>query len=239
MPDYATVTADYTRLMGKHFTPGRGGRKIRYIVRHHNAGISTTDDTWQTWQARQASAHYQIEVSGRVGQLVNDWDTAWANGNQAANQDSITIEHSNNGGAAQDWPISDATIEAGAKWAAALCLFYKLGRPQHGVNIRDHRDFYGTACPYHLAKGGKYHDRWMRIAQEHYDALSGATKPKTPGGPVTLPVDRDIRAQLTGSPNDNEYPGFEFLGGRTTADALGAIGAALKIPGFRDPKAGK
>lgn len=181
MADYATVTADYTRLMNKHFTPGRGGRKIRYIVRHHNAGISTTDQTWNTWQSREASAHYQIETSGRVGQLVNDSDTAWSNGDQAANQESITIEHSNTAGAAQDWPISDATIESGAKWAAALCLFYKLGRPQHGVNIRDHREFYGTSCPYHLAKGGKYHDRWMRIAQEHYDLLSGATKPKTIG----------------------------------------------------------
>lgn len=173
MPDYFKVEPDYTRLMNKHFTPGRGGRKIRYIVRHHNAGISTTDQTWNTWQSRQASAHYQIEPDGRVGQLVYDGNTAWANGNQTANQESITIEHSNNGGAAQDWPISDATIEGGAKWAAALCWFYKLGRPEYGVNIRDHKNFYATACPYHLAYGGKYHDRYMRIAQAHYDQMSG------------------------------------------------------------------
>lgn len=175
MPDYFKVEPDYTRLMNKHFTSGRGGRKIKYIVRHHNAGISTTDQTWNTWQYRQASAHYQIEPSGRVGQLVYDGDTAWANGNQTANQESITIEHSNSAGANQDWPISDATIEGGAKWAAALCWFYKLGRPEFGVNIRDHKEFYATSCPYHLAKGGKYHDRWMKIAQEHYDWMSGKT----------------------------------------------------------------
>lgn len=173
MLDYTKVEPDYTRLMNKHFTPGRAGRKIKYIVRHHNAGISNTDATWNTWQSREASAHYQIETTGRVGQLVNDGDTAWANGNSTANQESITIEHSNVAGPNEDWPISDATIEGGAKWAAALCWFYKLGRPEFGVNIRDHKEFYATSCPYHLAKGEKYHDEWMRISQEHYDRMSG------------------------------------------------------------------
>lgn len=186
MPDYFTVEPDYTRLMNKHFTSGRGGRKIKYIVRHHNAGISTTDATWNTWQTRQASAHYQIETNGRVGQLVYDGDTAWANGNQTANQESITIEHSNIAGASQDWPISDATIESGAKWVAALCWFYELGRPEFGVNVRDHRNFYATSCPHRLAFGGDYHDRYMRIAQEHYDWMSGA---------ATVPAINEIDAE--------------------------------------------
>lgn len=38
-----------------------------------------------------------------------------------------------------------------------------------------------------------------------------------------------------GTARGADFPGWEFLGGRTTAEALGAIGAALKIPGFRDP----
>lgn len=198
MVDYFKVEPDVVRLMNKHFTPGRAGQKIQFIVRHHNAGITTTEQTWQTWQSRQASAHYQVEVSGRVGQLVWDRDTAWANANSLANARGIAIEHSNNGGAAQDWPIADATIEAGAKWAAALCHFYKLGRPQFGKNIRDHKEFSATACPYHLAFGGKYHNRWMNIAQEHYDwMVRGGKDPAKPEtGDLTMADIGDIIDRL-------------------------------------------
>ena len=175
MKSWENLEPDTYRLMNKHYTPGRGGRTIRYIVRHHTAGVLTTDQVWNVWQDRQASAHYIVEPSGRIGQLVNDWDTAWANGNANANAESITIEHSNSPG--PDYPISDATIEEGAHLAAALCHGYGLGRPQFGVNIRDHREFYGTSCPYHLANGGKYHQRYMQRAQYWFDQM---TKPAAP-----------------------------------------------------------
>lgn len=44
-----------------------------------------------------------------------------------------------------------------------------------------------------------------------------------------------IRHQLTGG-RFTGYPGWPQLGGRTVVDAIGAIGAHLKIPGFRDTK---
>jgi hypothetical protein len=34
------------------------------------------EDVWNWWQTRKASAHYQVESSGRIGQLVWDRDTA-------------------------------------------------------------------------------------------------------------------------------------------------------------------
>lgn len=182
---YLKVQPDEVRLMNKHFTPGRGGAKIEFIVRHHLAGVGTTKDVWNWWQTRQASAHYVIEPSTRVGQLVWDRDTAWAS--LDANSRSIAIEHSNSAGAAQDYPIAAEVIISGARWAAALCLFYGLGRPQFGKNIRDHREFGATSCPHHLANGGKYHDKWMDEARRFYDVLlaakaGNATAPKpTPG----------------------------------------------------------
>jgi hypothetical protein len=48
---------------------------------------------------------------------------------------------------------------------------------------------------------------------------------------------RDLKAQMTGAPGLGAYPGWPQLGGRTVVDALAAIGAALKIPGFADLKA--
>lgn len=177
MKDWFTVEPDVIKILNKHFTPGRGGQKIEYITRHHLAGILTTEQTWDVWQSRQASAHYVVENSGRIGQLVWDRDTAWSNANQLSNQRSIAIEHSNSGGAGADWPINDTVIREGARLAAALCWFYKLGRPVFGRNIRDHRDFGQTSCPHHLANGGKYHAAWMRTAQEHYDWMVRGGKP--------------------------------------------------------------
>lgn len=178
MKDWMSVLPDKVKLMNKHYTPGRGGREIKYIVRHHTAGVLTTEQVWNVWQSRAASAHYIVEPDGTIGQLVWDRDTAWANAHLRANQESLTIEHSNNGGAAAGWPISDATLREGARLVAALCRYYKLGRPQYGVNVFDHRDFYATSCPHHLANGGKYHDEYMREAQRFYDELTGKTKKK-------------------------------------------------------------
>ena len=177
--DWMNVEPDVYRLINKHYTPGRGGQQIKYIVRHHNAGILTIDGCWEVWQTREASAHYQVENSGRIGQLVNDSDTAWHAANQLRNQQSIGIEHANCGGANQDWPISDTVIKQGARLAAALCRYYNLGRPEYGKNIRDHKETGSTSCPYHLAYGGKYHQAWMNEAQRFYDELTHGGGQKT------------------------------------------------------------
>lgn len=253
MKDWFTVSPDVTKIMNKHFTPGRGGANIEYITRHHLAGILTTEQTWDVWQSRQASAHYVVENSGRIGQLVWDRDTAWSNANSNSNSRSIAIEHSNSGGEAAGWPINETVIREGARLAAALCWFYKLGRPAFGKNIRDHREFGQTSCPYHLASGGKYHNEWMRIAGEHYDwmAAGGKAPESKPQegismseadriikhlqdfitgfvGPVGSDV-KDVRTQLTGGRNEGEYPGWPQLGKNaqgqdlTLVDAIAAL----------------
>lgn len=196
MKDWESLEPDVYRLMNKHYTPGRGGRKIRYIVRHHTAGVLTTEQVWNVWQTRQASANYIVEPSGRIGQLVNDWDTSWANANATANAESITIEHSNSAGAAQDWPISDATIEEGAHLAAALCRAYGLGRPEFGKNIKDHKDFWNTSCPYHLARGGKYHQRYMDRAQYWFDQMTKNPAPAPEPTPEEDVMAADLNTRI-------------------------------------------
>ncbi|GAA4672203.1 hypothetical protein [Gordonia humi] len=47
---------------------------------------------------------------------------------------------------------------------------------------------------------------------------------------------RDARAQLVGSTQPGQYPGWPQLGGRTVVDALAAIGEKLGIDGFKEPK---
>lgn len=243
MKSWFTVEPDVVRLVGKHYTPGRGGARIEYVTRHHLAGNLTIDQTWNVWQTRQASAHYVVENSGRIGQLVWDRDTAWSNANAYSNARSVSIEHANSGG--PDYPISPTVIREGAKLAAALCWFYKLGRPVFGRNIRDHREFGQTSCPHHLANGGRYHAEWMRIAGEHYDwmvANAPGTKPSPTPAPTSPkettmsdPKIALILDQLAGHPGD-KFPGWPQLGGRTLVDAVAAIGAHLEIDGFTDTK---
>ncbi|MTD91103.1 peptidoglycan recognition protein family protein [Corynebacterium hiratae] len=224
--DYYKLEPDRIYRIGKHYTPGRAGQKIEFITRHHlmyiGEGEAVVD---QIWSHRPASAHHVIGPDGRWVQTVYDRDTAWANASQWANQRTIAIEHSNITGRAHgsdfhpdSWNISEETIISGARVAAAYCLYFNLGRPVYGKNIRDHFEFTATGCPVHLSgpkvsngfggRAGKYHQQWMDEAQRFYDELkNGKTTGKTPtktsgGSSVTMnaveQVNAHTRAFITG-----------------------------------------
>lgn len=179
--NYDTLTADVNLLMNKHYTKGRGGHKIDKIIVHHNSGRLTTKGCWDTWQTRQASAHYQVEETGKIGQLVWDKDTAWHAGNWHANQTSIGIEHANNDTKA--WTISPATLENGAHLVAALCKAYKLGRPEWLKNVFPHQHFSNTDCPGQIAHSQRA--TYMARAGYWYDQMTG--KNPTPPAPTPAP----------------------------------------------------
>lgn len=211
--DYYKLEPDKIYRIGKHYTPGRAGQSIQFITRHHLMYIGEGEDVVdRIWNSRQASAHHVIGPNGRWVQTVYDRDTAWANASQWANQRTIAIEHSNITGRAHgndfhpdSWNISDATIISGARVAAAYCLYFKLGRPEYGRNIRDHFEFTSTGCPVHLqgpkagnawgGKAGKYHQKWMDEAQRFYDELkAGRVNPDgTPKTAVPAPVPAPVR----------------------------------------------
>ena len=62
MKNWATLEANETRLMTKHYTKGRSGRKSNKVIIHHNAGNLTIKSILDVWQTRQASAHYQVDA---------------------------------------------------------------------------------------------------------------------------------------------------------------------------------
>lgn len=128
------------------------------------------------WQTREASAHYQVAVDGRVSQHVWDTDTAWHTGDWASNLTSIGVEHADI--STDPWSISEATLDNGAHLVAALCKHYGLGRPQWGVNVFPHSDFTSTSCPASLA--GAQNADYMARAQAWYDKMTGtASAPST------------------------------------------------------------
>lgn len=170
--DYYEVMPHKVTLLGGHFTHGRDS--IKGMVRHHTAGVldaAALNRVWSPNGGRQASTNYLTDQNGVVSQHVWDNNTAWANANTFANRNYLSMEHSNNGGA-PGWPIADATIIGGARWAAALARFYKWGKPEFNKNIFDHRKFTSTSCPHHLhAYDGKYNDEWFEEATWFYDQL--------------------------------------------------------------------
>lgn len=179
MKNWETLEADEELILTKHFTPGRAG-KIDKVVLHHNAGNLTIHGCYNVWQDREASAHYQVQSDGRIGQLVYDSNTAWHAGNFDANATSIGIEHADY--QSNPWLISDACLENGAHLVAAICKYFKLGRPQWMKNVFPHSHFSATECPASIA--GSQNAKYMKRAQEWYDAMmkgtsAPASKPST------------------------------------------------------------
>lgn len=174
--DWTNLIADENWWMEKHFTPGRGGRRITKTVIHHNAGRLSIKGCYDVWQTRQASAHYQVDADGRIGQYVHDSDTAWHAANNDANATSIGIEHANSGDASS--PVTSETLEAGAHLVAAIHRHYDLGRPAWLVNVFPHNHYTSTGCPGHLA--GSQNSAYMARAQAWYDAMGSGTTPTTP-----------------------------------------------------------
>lgn len=173
MKNWENVEADENLILNKHFTPGRAGT-INKIVLHHNAGNLTIRGCYNVWQTREASAHYQVQSDGRIGQLVWDKDTAWHAGDFNANATSIGIEHADC--QTRPWMISAACLENGAHLVAALCKYYKLGRPTWMKNVFPHSHFSATECPASIA--GSQNAAYMKRAQEWYDAMmKGSSKP--------------------------------------------------------------
>lgn len=202
-------------------------------------------DLWNN--SRVASAHYQVEADGVIGQLVNDVDTAWHAANADINARSIGIEHANISGPNR-WQISDATVEEGAHLVAALCHGYNLGRPRWGVNVFGHSQFAATSCPHQLAPGGEDHDHYMRRAAHWYDHIAnpGSAEATPEEGITVSEADRiiefikgyvapigsdtkDVRQQLTGGRDAGEYPGWAQLGQNADGENLTLVDAIAAL----------
>ena len=177
MKDWGKLEADVNAILNKHYTKGRGGKKVNKVIVHYNAGNLTVEGCYSVWQTREASAHYQVEDGGRIGQLVWDSDTAWHAGNFPANQTSIGIEHANR----SDGTISEACLDNGAHLVAAVCKYFGLGRPEWLKNVFPHKYFAATSCPGQIY--GSQKDAYIQRAQKWYDAMTGSgSAPSTSGG---------------------------------------------------------
>lgn len=196
MKDWEKLEPDEYRLISKHYTRGRQGHRIDKIILHHNVGNLSIDGCWSTWQSKPASAQYQVDVAGRIGQLVHDSDTSWNAGNWNANVTSVAIEHADM--TTNPWSISGATLDNGAHLVAALCKAYKLGRPIWLRNVYPHSYFSATMCPASIRDSQR--DEYMQRAQAYYDQMTGGRFERVVRPAINRIVNRVVNTVATGVP---------------------------------------
>lgn len=131
-----------------NYTIGRSGRRIEAVTIHHMAGILTPEQCGYIFQkvGRNGSSHYGIGSDGRIGQYVDESNTAWTNSNWDSNCKSVTIETSNCeiGG---NWAVSDAALNSLIRLVADIAKRNNLGTLVRGKNFTWHCMFASTSCP--------------------------------------------------------------------------------------------
>lgn len=154
-----TIDADW-RANGN--TNGVTNPRAGYCI-HHAAGTSL--DMAGTFLAAGTSAHYGIK-DGKVRQFLEDGKSAWAAGDNWANNNLIHIECVNSGGA-PDWPVSEETVSTLCEFLADKMRERGETKLVVGQNLYGHKDFFNTFCP------GALYDRLEEIAERVNNLLNG------------------------------------------------------------------
>lgn len=153
------------------------------VTLHHNGGRLSHEGVLNVWKTRPASAHFDVDSSGAVAQYVKVNEYAWAVGNLAGNQSSISIEMAN-ATLAPGWTVADATWKGAARLAGWL-FFKVVGARPSKSNLFYHKHWSSTDCagPYM----DKIYDKVLAEAQAAYDSFKKAASapsspsPSTPG----------------------------------------------------------
>ena len=201
---------------------------------------------WQLNPANQSSYNVLFGGDGKTVRSNDDNYSPWAAGMPG---NRLGVHGSAVGKAARsraDWFARPAQLESMARWAADLHTRYGFpfrwltvdqvrgrsakGFTSHGVYWQAIGRSQGMA--YRSDPGGGFPHDW--ILQRAAEIARGGGSKKQEEKNMQDEYSKDARAQLTGSTALGKYPGWNQLGGLTVVDALGAIGAALDVPGFKD-----
>lgn len=173
---YSKLTNVKIPAYSGNYTKGRK-TKIKKITLHHMAGVLTAEQCGNIWKkvGRKGSSHYGIGNDGRIGNYVDEKDTAWTDSNWNSNCKSVTIEVSNSqkGG---DWPVSDAALNSLIRLVADIAKRNNLGKLVKGENLTWHCMYAATGCP------GKYLLSKMNYIEEEANKLIGKDTSHTYSG---------------------------------------------------------
>lgn len=186
-----------------NYTKGRSGRKIEAITIHHMAGRLTAEQCGKIFQkvGRYGSSHYGIGYDGRIGQYVDETDTAWTNSNWDSNCKSVTIETSDND---NSWYVNDITLNSLIKLVADIAKRNNLGTLVPGKNLTWHSMFTNTSCP-----GDYLRSKMQYIADEANKINCGSSVPSSNVVNVYYRVKTQKHGWLPEVKNLEDYAGWE------------------------------
>ena len=146
----------YTRISPNRNSPR--SQPIRKITLHHMAGNMSLEafGALVAKSSRQMSANYAIDTDGNIGLFCPEADRSWCSSSRANDQQAITVEIANDGGA-PDWHVSDAALEAAIRLCVDVCQ--RNGMPgltwtgDSSGTLTCHYMFTATACPGPYLKG--------------------------------------------------------------------------------------
>lgn len=148
------------------------------VTLHHNGGRLSHEGVLKVWQTRPASAHFDVDSAGAVAQYVKVNEYAWAVGNLAGNQSTISIEMAN-ATLAPAWTVAEATWQNAARLAGWL-HFKVIGVRPTKNTLFYHKHWAATDCAGPFMD--KIYTKVLKAAQEAYDAFKAT--PPTPKPPV-------------------------------------------------------
>lgn len=154
-----------------HITHGNYNKTS--VTFHHNGGKLSHQGVLNVWKTRPASAHFDVDASGAVAQYAAVHDYAWATGNTAGNQSSISIEMCN-ATLAPTWQVSETTWKSAARLAGWL-FAHVIGTAPSNSNIKFHSDWLATECPGPYMRSVR--SRLVAEVQAAYKAFKGGSTP--------------------------------------------------------------
>lgn len=163
----------------------RQGRAVSMIVLHYT-GMQDVEAAIERLcdEAAQVSAHYVVEESGLVHQLVDEEENAWHagvsfwRGRQGVNPHSVGIEFVNPG---HEWgyrPFPAAQMEAAAELCAGILSRHAI-RPWDVVGHSD-------VAPMRKDDPGEYFD-WAMLARRGVGLWPHTHPESNPSGPLLHP----------------------------------------------------
>lgn len=141
---------DYVKISPNSSNPRNN--KIKKITIHHMAGDLTVEGCGNVFQNknRQASSNYGVDSNGRVGLYVEEENRAWTSSNKVNDNQAVTIEVANDGGA-PDWHVSDKALTKTIWLCVDICRRNGIERlnftGDSSGNLTMHKMFTATTCP--------------------------------------------------------------------------------------------
>ena len=126
--------------------------EINKITIHHMAGnlsVQTCGDIFANTKC-EASANYGIDSNGLIGIYVEEKNMAWTSSNFHNDNQAITIEVANDGGA-PNWHVSDRALNALVELCVDVCKRNNIKKLNYTYdssgNLTRHNMFTSTVCP--------------------------------------------------------------------------------------------